>query len=161
MFREMRRKKQMLSMEEADLVLTGSTSGVLALDGDDGYPYAVPLSYVYDGSKIWFHCAGSGHKLDAIRRNQKASFCVIGRDEVVPEKYTTRYQSVIVFGRIRIVEEDREKREAIEKLALRYAPDDTAAGRARYIERAWEAFCILEMSIDLITGKQGAELLSQ
>ena len=57
MFREMRRKRQALSREEISLILYRGTSGVLALSGDDNYPYAVPISYVYDGEKIYFHCA--------------------------------------------------------------------------------------------------------
>ena len=68
MFREMRRKKQALSQEACSVVLEKGTSGVLAVSGDNDYPYAVPLSYVYDGEKIYFHCAKSGHKLDAIDR---------------------------------------------------------------------------------------------
>ncbi len=84
MFREMRRKRQALDAEEMADVLHKGTSGVLALSGDDGYPYAVPISYVYDGNKIFFHCAKSGHKLDAIHRNAKASFCVIDQDQIVP-----------------------------------------------------------------------------
>ena len=87
MFRELRRKKQALSQEECTAVLNRGTSGVLALAGDDDYPYAVPISYVYDGEKLYFHCAKSGHKLDAIRRNAKASFCVIDKDQIVPEEY--------------------------------------------------------------------------
>ena len=69
MFQEMRRKRQALSQEEISDVLEKGTSGVLALSGVAGYPYAVPLSYVYDGEKIYFHCAKSGYKLDAIRGN--------------------------------------------------------------------------------------------
>lgn len=80
MFREMRRKKQMLSLEECVAVLDNGTSGVLAVDGDNDYPYAVPLSYVYCDSKIFFHCARSGHKLDAIARNEEGFFlCYRGR----------------------------------------------------------------------------------
>lgn len=82
MFREMRRKKQALSLAECARILYRGTSGVLALSGDGGYPYAVPMSYVYDGEKLFFHSAGSGHKLDAIRRDPKASFCVIDCDRV-------------------------------------------------------------------------------
>ena len=98
MFREMRRNKQLLSSEETAAVLERGTSGVLALAGDQGYPYAVPISYVYDGEKIFFHCAKSGHKLDAIRREEKASFCVIDQDRIIPEEFTTYFRSVIAFG---------------------------------------------------------------
>lgn len=117
MFREMRRKRQLLSKEDTQKILYQGTSGVLAVSGDDGYPYAVPLSYVYDGEKIYFHSAKSGHKLDAIVKNPKASFCVIDQDNIVPDEYTTYFRSVIVFGTIHILHDEAEKREAIEKLA--------------------------------------------
>ena len=83
MFREMRRKRQALPLERCEEVLRRGTSGVLALSGDGGYPYAVPISYCYDGSRLYFHCAKEGHKLDAIRREPRASFCVIDQDQVV------------------------------------------------------------------------------
>lgn len=161
MFREVRRKKQSLDREETIAVLERGTSGVLALYGDDGYPYAVPLSYVYDREKIYFHCAKSGHKLDAIRREEKASFCVIGQDQIVPEEYTTYFRSVIVFGRIHILEDEREKREAIERLALKYAPDSTAESREEAIQREWAPLCMLEMTIDHMTGKEAIELVKK
>ena len=138
MFRELRRKKQVLSAEENAKILKNGTSGVLALAGDNDYPYAVPISYVYDGEKLYFHCARSGHKMDAIKRNPKASFCVIDQDLVVPEEYTSYFRSVIVFGTMRILEQDMEKRAAIEKLALKYAPDDTQENRHKAIEREWK-----------------------
>ena len=97
MFREMRRRKQALSPESCVEVLRKGTSGVLAVSGDDGYPYAVPLSYVYDDGRLFFHCAPSGHKLDAIAGNEKASFCVIDQDHVVPEEYTTYYRSCLLY----------------------------------------------------------------
>ena len=100
MFRPMRRGKQLLPPEESIQILEQGTSGVLAVAGDAGYPYAVPLSYVYTDGKLYFHCAKSGHKLDAIRRNSKTSFCVIGQDAVVPLEYTTYFRSVIAFGQI-------------------------------------------------------------
>lgn len=158
MFREMRRKKQKLSKEECERILYDGTSGVLALHGDDGYPYTVPISYVYDGEKLWFHSAKSGHKIDAVLKNDKASFCVIDQDQIVPEEYTTYFRSVIAFGRIRIAEDDTEKRSAIEKLALKYAPDDTAENREKAIEREWNPLCILEMEIEHLSGKQAIEL---
>ena len=74
MFREMRRKRQALSPQENAAILQKGLSGVLALSSDNGYPYAVPINYVYDDGKIYFHCAKNGHKLDAIQKNAKASF---------------------------------------------------------------------------------------
>ncbi len=159
MFKEMRRRKQLLSAEDSAAVLNRGTSGVLALLGDDGYPYAVPLSYVFDGDKLYFHSAKAGHKLDAIRRCPKASFCVIDQDQIVPEEYTTYFRSVIAFGTIRELEEDGEKRAAIEKLARKYTPGDTAEGLNAAIERDWAPLCMLEMTIDHMTGKEAIELV--
>ena len=158
MFRETRRKRQALRGDEIADVLYRGTHGVLALYGDGGYPYAVPLSYVFDGEKLYFHCAKNGHKLDAIRKDPKASFCVVDQDQVVPEEYTTYFRSVIVFGTTRILEDDSEKRTAIEKLAVRYAPDDTEEHREKAIERDWRALCVLEMSVDHMSGKEAIEL---
>ena len=126
--------------------------------GDEGYPYAVPLSYVREGDRLYFHCAKAGHKLDAIRREPKASFCVIDQDEVVPEKYTTYFRSAIAFGRVRELTDDAEKRRAIELLARKYAPDDTDEQRARAIEGEWAPLCMLEMRIEHLTGKEAREL---
>lgn len=160
-FREMRRKKQSLSQQETEDILNRGTSGVLALWGDNGYPYAVPVSYVYNDGKLYFHSAKSGHKIDAIRRTAKASFCVTDKDLIVPEEYTTYFRSVIVFGQIRVIEDDSEKRTAIEKLAVKYAPEDSAANRDNAINREWKPLCMLEMTIDHITGKEAIELIKE
>lgn len=159
MFREMRRKKQALTTEETVAVLTGGTSGVLALSGDGGYPYAVPLSYVYQDGHLYFHCARAGHKLDAIRQDPKASFCVIDRDEIVPEEYTSYFRSAIAFGTIRIMEDEQEKRQAIEALALKYAPGDTAEGRRAAIDKDWAPLCMLDMTVEHLSGKEAIELV--
>ena len=158
MFREMRRKNQLLKDSESVQILKERTSGVLAVLGDGGYPYAVPLSYVYADGKIYFHCAKEGHKLDAIKRIDKVSFCVVDCDNVVPDEYTTYYRSVIVFGRARILSDD-EKRAPLEKLAAKYTPDD-AEGRKKEIERFFERVCMIEMKIEHMTGKEAKELVS-
>ena len=161
MFREMRRNRQAMTTEEIRWILEEGTSGVLALSGDGGYPYAVPLSYVYDGSRLYFHGARSGHKIDAIRRSEKASFCVVAADDVVPEAYTTRYKSVIVFGRIRILEDEAQIREAINRLALKYYPADSPAHRLEMIRREWAPLCMMEMKVEHMTGKKAKELIGQ
>ncbi len=161
MFREMRRKRQKLSKEECEKILFRGTSGVLAISGDDGYPYAVPLSYLYENGKLFFHCAKAGHKLDSILRNEKASFCVIAQDQIVPGEYTTYFRSVIVFGRIRVMEEDDARRTAIEKLALKYAPGESAESREQAIEREYKPLCMLELSAEHISGKEAIELVKQ
>ena len=161
MFHKMRRNVQQLSQEESEAVLLRGTAGVLALAGDKAFPYAVPISYVYDGEHIYFHSATEGHKIDAIERNPNASFAVIDQDEVIPEKYTSAFRSVIVFGSIRIIGDDTEKRAAVRKLALKYAPDNTEQQHAAEIDGAWSRFCMLEMSIAHMTGKQAIELVAK
>lgn len=159
MFREMRRKTQLLPREEAEDILKNGTSGVLAVAGDDGYPYAVPLSYVYRDGKIWFHCAKVGHKMDAIAACDKVSFCVIGQDRVVPEKYTTHFRSAIAFGRARVLEGE-EKLRALEALGERYNPGDTE-GRQTEIAQNLERVAVVELSIEHLTGKEAVELARQ
>lgn len=154
MFRKMRRSKQELPADEALRLLEAGSSGVLALLGDGGWPYAVPLSYAYAAGKLYFHCARAGHKLDAVRSEPRASFCVVAQDLVVPEKYTTHYRSVIAFGRVRILEDGDEKRCGIELLAERFAPDDSAGHRRRVVDSEWDNFCVLEFDIEHITGKE-------
>lgn len=161
MFHTMRRIRQQLSPEAAEAVLLRGTVGVLALAGDKAFPYAVPISYVYDGAHIYFHSALTGHKIDAIERNPNASFAVIDQNEIVPEKYTTYYRSVIVFGSIRIIEDEAETRTAIRKLAEKYAPDNTEEQHTHEIEHEWNRFCMLEMSIAHMTGKEAIELATK
>jgi len=159
MFREMRRKRQLLSEKESIDVLVRGTAGVLALLGDDNYPYAVPISYVYNDSKIYFHGAKTGHKIDAIKKCSKASFCVIDQDNIVPEEYTTYFRSVIVFGKIRILDDEKEIREAIEKLAIKYYPQDNETNREKAINREWKPLCMLEFSVEYLTGKEAIEIV--
>lgn len=158
MFREMRRKKQALTEEEIIKILTDGTAGVLAVDGDGGYPYAVPLSYVYHDGKIFFHCAKSGHKLDAIRRNPKASFCVIGQDQVMPQEYITYFRSVIAFGKVRILEDDAEKWDALRLLAKKYYPEAGAQAHDDAIRHDYAPVCIVELIVEYMTGKEAIEL---
>lgn len=160
MFREMRRKNQLMSLEDSVAVLKRGTSGVLAVSGDGGYPYAVPLSYVYHDSKIFFHSAKNGHKLDAITKECKVSFCVTDKDEVVPEEYTTYFRSVIVFGKARILENEAGKN-AIKILAAKYSPDEKEEKTNAEIAKNYNAFCMIELDIEHITGKEAKELIKQ
>ena len=153
----MRRKRQQLSDEETLAILEQATSGVLALLGDEGYPYALPISFVYNDGKIFFHSALTGHKVDAVRACDKASFCVIDQDKVVPEKYTTEFRSVIAFGRIHIVEDEAEKMTATRLLGERYNPHQEEALQHE-IKKDYSHMLILRMDIEHITGKEGIEL---
>lgn len=158
MFREMRRKRQLLSEKESIVVLENGTSGVLSLSGDDGYPYAVPISYVYTDNRIFFHSAKTGHKIDAIRKCEKVSFCVIDQDNVVPEEYTTYFRSVIVFGKIRILTDENELRTAIEKLAVKYHPKDSMTNREQQISKEFSRICMIELLVEHMTGKEAIEI---
>lgn len=157
MFREMRRIRQNLPLEVCREILEQGTSGILAVAGDGGYPYAVPLSYVFREGNLYFHCAQSGHKLDALRREPKASFCVVGQDQVVPEEYTTYFRSVIVFGTVRELTDPAERRAALQALADKYCPE----GREAAIGGENRPLCLLELSIEHMTGKEGRELARQ
>lgn len=159
-FRKMRRFNQKLSNEETLEILKRNTSGTLACFDENGYPYAVPLSYVYDDDKIYFHSAKSGHKIDAIRFYPKASFCVIDQDQIVPEKYTTFFRSVIAFGRVHIITDEALKREAITKLAKKYSYD-YQEGIEEEIKQAQEALCMLQFDIEQMSGKEAIELVKQ
>src|SRR6056297_49514 len=158
MFRDMRRKKQALTSQDSIAVLKKGTSGVLSVMGDNGYPYAVPLSYLYKNNKLYFHCAYHGHKIDAIRENPKVSFCVIDKDQIVPEEFTTYYRSVIVFGKAGIIGDEKEKRHALEILAAKYSPNHKQ-GRLEEINKLFKQTCMVEIEIEHISGKQSIELV--
>lgn len=160
MFRGMRRKKQLLPEAETIAMLEAGTSGVLAVLGDDDYPYAVPLSYAYEDGRLFFHAAQAGHKLDAIARGDKASFCVIAGDDVVQETFTTHFRSVIAFGRVRILTDDAEKRHALLCLAEKYSPDFMHAADAE-IDGQWKRTCALELAIEHMTGKAAIEIVKE
>lgn len=117
-------------MEDTISVMDGCTNDVLACIGDEDYPYAVPLSYVYINDKIYFHSAKSGHKIDAITKNPKISFTVIDEDTIVSEKYTTYFRSIIAFGKARIVE-GGERQEVFEALVEKYSGDQPEESNIR------------------------------
>jgi len=160
MFREMRRKKQQLTQEESINILENGNHGILALAGDNGYPYAVPLSYLYINHKIYIHAARSGHKIDAAKANDKASFCVVAQDKVVPDEYTTYFKSVIAFGRIRIMKDAAEIEKALWALGKKYNPEDSDEHRKAVIDRAQKTVCMLELSIEHLSGKEAKELVA-
>jgi nitroimidazol reductase NimA-like FMN-containing flavoprotein (pyridoxamine 5'-phosphate oxidase superfamily) len=159
-FREMRRKRQQLSNEESVAILEKATAGTLALLGDGDYPYAVPISYVYHEGKLFFHSALAGHKVDAIRKCEKASFCVIEQDDVQPKKYTTFFRSVIAFGRIHIIEDEQEKLETTRMLGNRYNPNDDESLQ-KEIESGFSRMLMIRFDIEHLTGKEAIELVKE
>ncbi len=158
MFRKMRRFKQALGQDEIERILKSNTSGVLAVIDSDGYPYSVPLSYVYSSGKIYFHSAKSGHKIEAIKNCDKATFCIIDKDDVKPDKYMTFYKSVIVFGRVEIANDSGETLSAIKELGEKYYPRHDIELQ-REIDVHADRFLIIRLEIEHITGKQAKELI--
>ena len=158
MFREMRRNRQELSLQQCLKILNRADSGVLAVCGDDGYPYAVPLNFIFDDNKIYFHCAVSGHKLDAINADDKVSFCIVDKDEIVAEKLTAFFRSVIVFGKASVVNDDNEKRRAAQLLCEKYAPDFKTKSDEE-IASSFKRFNIVRIDCEHISGKQAKELI--
>ncbi len=159
MFREMRRFKQALENTECEKILSESSAGVLAVQGDDGYPYTVPMSYFYEDGKIYFHSAKSGHKIDAIRSNPKVSFCVVTVDEPQPEKFSGDFRSVVAFGKARIIEDDAEKWKIMEIITKKYAPKAMQSEVDAKIDVRFKAVSIIVMDVEHLSGKESMDLV--
>ena len=160
MFREMRRAKQALSEKECIEILERNTSGVLGVNGDDGYPYTVPVSYIWQDGKIWFHGSRTGHKAESILRSDKVSFCVIDQDLVVPEELTTYFRSVICFGRARMLEDEEEIRSCVRLLGSKYSKGYEAKTEASLSRKLKIVGCV-EITVEHMTGKQAIELVQE
>ncbi len=120
MFREVRRKNRELPQEYIDLILEKGEYGVLGTQCEDGFPYVTPMSYVYLNDKIYFHCAQEGLKTDNIRYNDKVSFTVVTDVETLPDKFSTRYQSVVIFGTAKSIT-GQEKDDVLSEIINKYA----------------------------------------
>jgi len=155
MFREMRRFKNAIPLEDAVKMLEKCTNGVLSVCGDEGYPYGVPVSYTYLNNKIYFHGANTGHKLDAIKNNPKVSFTVVEKDDIKPSEFTTRYESTIVFGQAHIANEE-EKAEGLEVIMMKYSKDFAKEGR-EYIKSDWSKTTVVVIEIEHMSGKKGGQ----
>jgi uncharacterized protein len=160
MFRDMRRKKQLLSQSDTERILQTGLVGILGVSGDDDYPYTVPLNYVYEEGKIYFHSAKSGHKTDGIQRNEKVSFCIIDKDEIVAKEMTSYFRSVIAFGKAKIVTDEDVKKHAMELLVRKYSPGKETEG-AEALLKEGPRLDVVEIVIDHVTGKEAIELVKQ
>lgn len=158
MERKMRRSKQELTDTESKHILTIGKYAVWAVDGDEHYPYAVPVNYAYDGASIYIHCARQGHKMDCIARNPKCSLCIVEKDDVVPEEFTSYFRSIIIVGKAEIVEDETARREALRLLCDKYSPGIDPNDE---IDKFLKAVCIVRICIDSITGKEAIELTRQ
>ena len=116
-FRDIRRKDRVLSCDAAWKLLERGEYGFLAMQGMNGYGYGIPLSYAMRDRSLYFHCAPSGFKLDSLDVCDRVSFCVVGRTEVMPARFTTAYESALAFGRIRRSLPVAERLEALRLLA--------------------------------------------
>lgn len=151
MFPEMRRAEKALDEEQTKRILAEGEYGVLSLAGGNGYPYGVPLNYVYENGAVYFHGAQDGYKLYCLEQDCRVSFCVTAAAKVLPETFSTQYRSVILFGRAETVEGD-EKRAALRALIRKYSPDHAAEGE-RNIERAAGKTRVVKIIPAHITGK--------
>lgn len=147
----MKRKEKQLTADEAEQILQAGVYGVLSLADQSGFPYGVPLNYVYHNKMIYFHCAVEGMKLDLLHENDQVSFCVVIDVAVIPERFSTHYSSVILSGRASEVH-DQEKRDSLVALLVKYSPDYLEEG-SRYLEKAWERTKVYQIEIDHCTGK--------
>ncbi|MEE0741222.1 MAG: pyridoxamine 5'-phosphate oxidase family protein [Emergencia sp.] len=155
MFRNMRRSEKATDIAKAEELLRSENYGVLSVIGDEGYPYGVPVNYVYDSGRIFFHStSASSHKIEAIRKNEKVSFTVVTEHDMISEKLDTMYTSVIVFGRARILSTPEETREAVRMFLAGLAPEQ--AGNTEKICQAQEGrFIMVEITTEHISGKIG------
>ena len=157
MFRAIRKKKNEIGKDKAETLLQISRRGVLAVNGDEGYPYAIPINYIYDKEvqKIYFHGARAGHKVDALCVCDKVCFTVYGNETIKEEVWAPFMQSVVVFGRCHIVENEEEAYALLKQFAMKYYPDEQMVDEE--IARAGKAAQIFEIDIEHLSGKEVQE----
>jgi len=152
MFKEMRRKDRAMDKAGVIEILKKGDYGILSTVGQDGYPYGVPVSYIYFNDSVYFHCALEGHKLDDISINNRVSFCVVGQADPLPDKFSVQYKSVILFGRASEVSPD-EKNQVLMEILNKYSPDYIEKGK-EYISNSGKATKVIRINIEHITGKE-------
>lgn len=151
MFKEMKRKDKSLPEQEMLEIMREAEYGVLSTVGADGYPYGVPVNFVYRDETIYFHSAVSGHKLDNIADNSRVSFCVVCDVENLPSEFNTKFRSVIAFGEARQVEDDK-KNAVLEMLISKYSKDFYESG-LDYIKKAGGAAKVYGIEVQHMTSK--------
>ena len=152
MNREMYKKDRQINQEAAEKLLAGGNHGTLAVNGDDGYPYSVPVNYVYDSGSIYIHSAKYGYKIDAVKADNKVCFTSIINAEVIPHKFTAAYMSVIAKGTIRIVEDETERRHILEQYIYKMAPDYIETGM-KFVDASIARTELLCIDVEELTGK--------
>lgn len=154
MFRPMRRKKKEISEEAAKQLLQKERRGVFAVNGDDGYPYAVPVNYYYseEDNKIYFHGARAGHKVDALKQDDKVCFTVYGNETIKEETWAPYLQSVVIFGRCRLLDDQEEALALTRRIAEKYYPGQELIEEE--IQRSGKAVQVYKISIEHLSGKE-------
>jgi nitroimidazol reductase NimA-like FMN-containing flavoprotein (pyridoxamine 5'-phosphate oxidase superfamily) len=151
MFKKMRRQEKQLSKDKAQEILKKGEYGILSTVGKDGYPYGVPMNYIFMNNKIYLHCAQEGKKLENIKYNNKVSFAVVGDYQLKPAEFTSAYISVIAFGQANFVKEE-VKKEVLQEFILKFSPDFKDKG-FQYIDKAVDKTEIIEIVIQDLKGK--------
>ncbi len=153
MFRQMRRFKQQISREECVRILKEQPRGVLSMLGDDGYPYGIPMDHWYSEkeNRLFFHCAKVGHKLDAISAYDKVSYCVMDSGYREEGDWALHINSVVVFGRMRVVEDEEKKREICTNMVRKFTDDEEYLQKE--LTNAFPRVCCLELDIEHMSGK--------
>ena len=152
MFREIRLKDRVVTDEKAVEIIINGSYGVLSTIGEDGYPYGVPLNYTYSDNCICFHCAQEGHKLENIDFNNKVSFCVVTRSDVLSNEFDTDYESAIAFGKATVITDDSEKKDILLSVLNKYSADYLKAG-SNYMKKHWDDTKVIKMKIEHLSGK--------
>jgi nitroimidazol reductase NimA-like FMN-containing flavoprotein (pyridoxamine 5'-phosphate oxidase superfamily) len=147
-----RRQDRLLSEERARELLREGEYGVLAIASAQG-GYGVPMNYAVVGNRIYLHCATEGRKLRALNNDSRVSFCVVGERRVVPEEFTTEFESVIVSGRASVVEDDAERRRALRAIVEKYSPAHLEQG-LQAIERSLHRTTIIAINVEHFSGKK-------
>lgn len=157
MFRPIRKKKNQISDEAAKELLRTSRRGVFAVNGDDGYPYAIPINFLYDedAQKIYFHGSRAGHKVDSLRVCDKVCFTVYGNETIKDEPWAPYIQSVVVFGRCRLLESGKESLALVKRFAMKYYPDESLVDIE--IAEGGKAVQMYEITIEHYSGKEVQE----
>ncbi len=151
MFKQIRRQDRALNQTETLAIINNGEYGVLSTADDNNQPYGIPVSYAIIDNSIYIHSATEGHKLENIAANSKVSFCVVGKTEVLPSKFSTKYKSAIVFGTASLIN-GTEKRESLTALITKYSPDFQEKG-AKYIDSLYERTAVIKVKIDHFSGK--------
>ncbi len=150
--REMRRKDREISKERAYDILKNSEYGFLATVTEDGSPYCIAVSHALSGDNIYFHCAQQGHKVDNIMRDNRVCFTAVGKTKIIPEDFTTEYESAVAFGRADFIEDREEKLSAALAICEKYTPGQMAQA-AEYAGKALDKMHLCRIRIEHATGK--------